>query len=58
MFNLSCTSGGRVEDSPVTPCAHFQCHTRRVKKLAVSFSILFISLELQKLNKHGFNINI
>ena len=58
MFNLSCISGGRVEDTPVTPCAHFQCHTRRVKKLAVSFCILFISLELLGLFKHGFNINI
>lgn len=35
VFNNSCLNGGRVEETPVTPYAHFQCHTRRVKKLAV-----------------------
>ncbi|KAL2927424.1 WD and tetratricopeptide repeats protein 1 [Bienertia sinuspersici] len=33
LFNISSLSEGSVED--VTPYAHFHCHTRRVKKLAV-----------------------
>ncbi|XP_010675524.2 protein ALTERED SEED GERMINATION 2 [Beta vulgaris subsp. vulgaris] len=35
IFNTSCLSEGRVEETAVVPCAHFQCHNRRVKKLAV-----------------------
>ncbi|XP_021740316.1 WD and tetratricopeptide repeats protein 1-like isoform X2 [Chenopodium quinoa] len=35
VFNLSYLSGGRVEETAMTPYAHFQCHTKRVKKLAV-----------------------
>ncbi|XP_021862674.2 protein ALTERED SEED GERMINATION 2 isoform X1 [Spinacia oleracea] len=38
VFNISCLSGGRAEEiqeTAMTPYAHFQCHTRRVKKLAV-----------------------
>ncbi|XP_021743634.1 WD and tetratricopeptide repeats protein 1-like isoform X1 [Chenopodium quinoa] len=35
VFNISYLSGGRVEETAMTPYAHFQCHTKRVKKLAV-----------------------
>uniref|UniRef100_A0A7C9A7E4 WD and tetratricopeptide repeats protein 1 n=1 Tax=Opuntia streptacantha TaxID=393608 RepID=A0A7C9A7E4_OPUST len=35
VFNISGLSGRRVEETAITPLAHFQCHTRRVKKLAV-----------------------
>ncbi|XP_074279406.1 protein ALTERED SEED GERMINATION 2 isoform X2 [Silene latifolia] len=35
VFNVSRLSGSRAEETSITPSAHFQCHTRRVKKLAV-----------------------
>ncbi|KAK9713955.1 hypothetical protein RND81_06G061000 [Saponaria officinalis] len=34
VFNISRFSG-RTEETSATPLAHFQCHTRRVKKLAI-----------------------
>ncbi|XP_057533698.1 protein ALTERED SEED GERMINATION 2 isoform X2 [Amaranthus tricolor] len=57
VFNLSCISGGRVEDTPVTPCAHFQCHTRRVKKLAVEVgnpNVIWSASEDGTLRQHDF----
>ncbi|KAL9245565.1 hypothetical protein vseg_019201 [Gypsophila vaccaria] len=35
VFNISRLSGIRAEETSITPSAHFQCHTRRVKKLAI-----------------------
>lgn len=37
LFNLSRLSGRGPEDNAVPPSALYQCHTRRVKKLAVRF---------------------
>lgn len=37
LFNLSRLSGRGTDDNAIAPSALYQCHTRRVKKLAVRF---------------------
>lgn len=37
VFNVARSSERRPEVTPTTPLAHFQCHTKRVKKLAVRY---------------------
>lgn len=37
LFNLSRVSERRLNDGAITPSGLYQCHTRRVKKLAVRF---------------------
>lgn len=45
LFNLSRLRRNGTEESGISPSAVFQCHTRRVKKLAV-ISSFYISISL------------
>ena len=38
LFNLSRCSGRGLDDNAIAPSALFQCHSRRVKKLAVRYN--------------------
>lgn len=52
LFHLSRLSGRGPDENAITPSALFQCHTRRVKKLAVrSHHRPYSSLEVNYLNE-------
>jgi hypothetical protein len=46
LFNLSRLSGRGPDDNVIPPSALYQCHTRRVKKLAVRILLKSLLREL------------
>ncbi|GAB4844926.1 Protein ALTERED SEED GERMINATION 2 [Ancistrocladus abbreviatus] len=57
VFNLSRLSGRGAEETAITPSAHFHCHTRRVKKLAVEVgnpNVVWSASEDGTLRQHDF----
>ncbi|KAK9109088.1 hypothetical protein Sjap_017148 [Stephania japonica] len=57
LFNLSRLDGRRSEESAITPSALFQCHSRRVKKLAVEVgnpNVVWSASEDGTLRQHDF----
>uniref|UniRef100_A0A2P2M8B7 WD and tetratricopeptide repeats protein 1 isoform X3 n=1 Tax=Rhizophora mucronata TaxID=61149 RepID=A0A2P2M8B7_RHIMU len=57
LFNLSRLSGRGPEDNTVAPSALYQCHTRRVKKLAVEIgnpNVVWSASEDGTLRQHDF----
>ncbi|KAF5818625.1 putative transcription factor WD40-like family [Helianthus annuus] len=57
LFNLSRSGRRRVEDSTINPSALFQCHTRRIKKLAVepgNPNLVWSASEDGTLRQHDF----
>ncbi|KAI3685755.1 hypothetical protein L6452_35013 [Arctium lappa] len=57
LFNLSRLEGRGVEDSAINPSALFQCHTRRIKKLAVepgNPNVVWSASEDATLRQHDF----
>ncbi|GAB2216862.1 hypothetical protein Drorol1_Dr00000009, partial [Drosera rotundifolia] len=57
VFNRSRLSGRGIEETAITPSAHFQCHTRRVKKLAVEIgnpNVVWSASEDGTLRQHDF----
>ncbi|KAJ8771533.1 hypothetical protein K2173_026710 [Erythroxylum novogranatense] len=57
LFNLSQTSSGSVDDNAVAPSAMYQCHSRRVKKLAVEVGnphVVWSASEDGTLRQHDF----
>ncbi|KAL5982354.1 hypothetical protein ACLOJK_016425 [Asimina triloba] len=57
LFNLSRLSGRRSEDNATEPLALFQCHSRRVKKLAVEAgnpNVVWSASEDGTLRQHDF----
>ncbi|XP_024171189.1 protein ALTERED SEED GERMINATION 2 isoform X2 [Rosa chinensis] len=57
LFNLSQLSGRGPEDNAVPPSALYQCHTRRVKKLAVEVgnpNVVWSASEDGTLRQHDF----
>ncbi|WRX29900.1 WD40 repeat - like 10 [Theobroma cacao] len=57
LFNLSRLSGRGLNDGAITPSALYQCHTRRVKKLAVEVgnpNVVWSASEDGTLRQHDF----
>ncbi|KAI4307464.1 hypothetical protein L6164_030648 [Bauhinia variegata] len=57
LFNLSHLSGSGFNDNAITPSALYQCHTRRVKKLAVEIgnpNVVWSASEDGTLRQHDF----
>ncbi|XWS25349.1 hypothetical protein CRYUN_Cryun27aG0061500 [Craigia yunnanensis] len=57
LCNLSRLSGRGLNDGAITPSALYQCHTRRVKKLAVEFgnpNVVWSASEDGTLRQHDF----
>ncbi|XP_048331890.1 protein ALTERED SEED GERMINATION 2 isoform X1 [Ziziphus jujuba] len=57
LFNLSRLNGRGEEDNAITPSAMYQCHTRRVKKLAVEIgnpNMVWSASEDGTLRQHDF----
>ncbi|XP_012067963.1 WD and tetratricopeptide repeats protein 1 isoform X2 [Jatropha curcas] len=57
LFNLSRLSGRGPDDSAIAPSAVYQCHTRRVKKLAVEVgnpNVVWSASEDGTLRQHDF----
>ncbi|XP_038717662.1 WD and tetratricopeptide repeats protein 1 isoform X2 [Tripterygium wilfordii] len=57
LFNLSHLSGGTSDDNAIAPLALYQCHTRRVKKLAVESgnpNVVWSASEDGTLRQHDF----
>ncbi|XVE60569.1 hypothetical protein DITRI_Ditri05aG0139200 [Diplodiscus trichospermus] len=57
LFNLSRLSGRGLDDGAITPSALYQCHTRRVKKLAVEVGnphVVWTASEDGTLRQHDF----
>ncbi|KAL4283531.1 hypothetical protein GQ457_16G017000 [Hibiscus cannabinus] len=57
LFNLSCLNGRGLNDGTATPSALYQCHTRRVKKLAVEVgnpNVVWSASEDGTLRQHDF----
>ncbi|XP_071923468.1 protein ALTERED SEED GERMINATION 2 isoform X1 [Coffea arabica] len=57
LFNLSRLSGRGLDENMITPSAIFQCHTRRVKKLAVEVgnpNVVWSASEDGTLRQHDF----
>ncbi|KAM7253282.1 hypothetical protein ACFE04_008850 [Oxalis oulophora] len=57
LFNLSRLSGSGVDDGLITPTAHYMCHSRRVKKLAVEAgnpNVVWSASEDGTLRQHDF----
>lgn len=57
LFNLSHFSGRGLDDNAITPSALYQCHTRRVKKLAVEVGnphVVWSASEDGTLRQHDF----
>ncbi|XP_039003363.1 WD and tetratricopeptide repeats protein 1-like [Hibiscus syriacus] len=57
LFNLSCLNGRGLNDGAATPSALYQCHTRRVKKLAVEVgnpNVVWSASEDGTLRQHDF----
>ncbi|KAI4337626.1 hypothetical protein L6164_016015 [Bauhinia variegata] len=57
LFNLSRLSGSGFNDNAITPSALYQCHTRRVKKLAVEVgnpNVVWSASEDGTLRQHDF----
>ncbi|XP_022976302.1 WD and tetratricopeptide repeats protein 1-like [Cucurbita maxima] len=57
LFNLSRLKGRRHDDSPIASSALYQCHTRRVKKLAVEIgnpNVVWSASEDGTLRQHDF----
>ncbi|AES73199.2 putative transcription factor WD40-like family [Medicago truncatula] len=57
LFNRSRVSGNGLNDNPITPSALYQCHTRRVKKLAVENgnpNVVWSASEDGTLRQHDF----
>ncbi|GMH00218.1 hypothetical protein Nepgr_002057 [Nepenthes gracilis] len=55
VFNISRLNG--AEETAITPSAHFQCHTKRVKKLAVEVgnpNVIWSASEDGTLRQHDF----
>ncbi|KAL5558541.1 hypothetical protein UlMin_034752 [Ulmus minor] len=57
LFNLSRLNGRGVDDNAIAPSALYQCHTRRVKKLAVEVgnpNVVWSASEDGTLRQHDF----
>ncbi|KAJ4828567.1 hypothetical protein Tsubulata_029452 [Turnera subulata] len=57
LFNLSHLSGGGTDSNAISPSALYQCHTRRVKKLAVEVgnpNVVWSASEDGTLRQHDF----
>ncbi|KAF5185962.1 Ddb1- and cul4-associated factor [Thalictrum thalictroides] len=57
LFDVSRSSGSSLEEDAVTPSAVFQCHSRRVKKLAVEVgnpNVVWSASEDGTLRQHDF----
>ncbi|KAK8528228.1 hypothetical protein V6N13_056920 [Hibiscus sabdariffa] len=57
LFNLSCLNGRGLNDGTATPSALYQCHTRRVKKLALEVgnpNVVWSASEYGTLRQHDF----
>ncbi|XP_062099109.1 protein ALTERED SEED GERMINATION 2 isoform X2 [Humulus lupulus] len=57
LFNLSRLSGRGADDNAISPSATYQCHTRRVKKLAVEVgnpNVVWSASEDGTLRQHDF----
>ncbi|KAL3514246.1 hypothetical protein ACH5RR_026963 [Cinchona calisaya] len=57
LFNLSRLRGGGLDDNVINPSAVFQCHSRRVKKLAVEVgnpNVVWSASEDGTLRQHDF----
>ncbi|PIN00669.1 WD40 repeat protein [Handroanthus impetiginosus] len=57
LFNLSRLKGGGLQEGGISPSAIFQCHTRRVKKLAVEVgnpNVVWSASEDGTLRQHDF----
>ncbi|KAF9599458.1 hypothetical protein IFM89_038552 [Coptis chinensis] len=57
LFNLSRANGRRVKENVIAPSAVFQCHSRRVKKLAVEVgnpNVVWSASEDGTLRQHDF----
>ncbi|OMO56603.1 hypothetical protein CCACVL1_26422 [Corchorus capsularis] len=57
LFNLSRLSGRGLNDGAISPSVQYQCHTRRVKKLAVEVgnpNVVWSATEGGTLRQHDF----